>query len=503
MSYIFRDGIMDWETDISTTSIKKSTDWIYSTKAKKIGDPKIIKRTIDKGIGVQPANGNYVEDIYSLPNGFMNKELDFYINKFSDTDIINDYTKIKCEQGIWNNCEALNQIGLSNTFIMNENTDSVNREIETPWLVVGGFNTDIPETATITSIQVRIERSSLSFNDLNLSPLSSYYYIPTADSKMLNDTITTYTRDSIITLHNNYGDEDTLNEYHFENKAEYFKKEIIEVETTGLTFYNGQRDLVMNNISKNLIDFDKPVGIWSKNRETIVYGDSGYDVWGSDEDKLTSLVNGDFCLKLKIKQKIFKGYGYKSFYNFELMKSKTNVPYAYSGAKKLNWGLWTTQGVYGDWLAMIKTKYPYKVISPNESTESHYYYRNSISLFDISMPLTSYVLSRIYTVSVKVFYEERPEGFKTIFNSRNFIDNNNMLLKTNDIYFKNQKCFDGVCYNFINSLEDIYKKSLITGDGYCINNMYNEYNIIDKYSKNVYYSDICYEYNIDITEQYT
>ena len=27
------------------------------------------------------------------------------------------------------------------------------------------------------------------------------------------------------------------------------------------------------------------------------------------------------------------------------------------------------------------------------------------------------------------------------------------------------------------ALDDIYKKSLVTGDGYCINNMYNEYNI--------------------------
>lgn len=507
MSYIFRDGIMDWETDISTTSVKKSTDWIYSTKAKTMGSSKKIKRTIDKGIGVQPANGSYIEDNYSLPNGFNNKELVFFINQYTDTDINSDNYKIECKQGIWNNTEALFDRNIKNTFIMNENIDSVNRETETPWLVVGGFETNIPETATVTSVQVKIERSSFSFNDSYFSPLYpnvfQTFYLPTADSKMLDENITTYTRDSIITLHDKFDEESSIDNLFFENKSQYFKKENIEVETTGFSYNNVSSELVMSNLSKTLSDYDKPFGIWSKQKETVVYGDSGSDTWGTDDDKLTSLVNGDFCVKLKIKQKIFKGYGYKTFYNFDLLKSHSNVSVSGTSPKKLNWGMWTTTGVYGDWLSLIKSEYPYKIINTQNSTESHYYHRNSISMFDISIPLASYVLSRIYSVSVKVFYEERPEGFKTIFNSRSFVDNNNLLLKSNDIYFKNQKCFDGVCYNFINSLDDIYKKSLITGDGYCINNMYNEYNIIDKYSKNVYYSDICYPYNVDITIPHT
>jgi len=66
------------------------------------------------------------------------------------------------------------------------------------------------------------------------------------------------------------------------------------------------------------------------------------------------------------------------------------------------------------------------------------------------------------------------------------------LLKTNDVHFKFQKCLNGVTYSYIKDTNDIYDKSILTGDGHSINNMYNEYNIIDKYLENLHRVDIAF-----------
>ena len=75
------------------------------------------------------------------------------------------------------------------------------------------------------------------------------------------------------------------------------------------------------------------------------------------------------------------------------------------------------------------------------------------------------------------------------------------LLNNYDIYFKYQKCLSSITYSYINDLKDIYKKTFLI-DGYSINNMYNEYNIIDKYLNNYHKIDIAVDYNIDINETY-
>jgi len=76
------------------------------------------------------------------------------------------------------------------------------------------------------------------------------------------------------------------------------------------------------------------------------------------------------------------------------------------------------------------------------------------------------------------------------------------LLPTNDIYFKYQKCINGVCYSYIKDLNNIYDKSILTGDGNSINNMYNEYNIIDKYVENLIRVDIATNEQIDLNLSY-
>ena len=92
-----------------------------------------------------------------------------------------------------------------------------------------------------------------------------------------------------------------------------------------------------------------------------------------------------------------------------------------------------------------------------------------------------------------------------------FLDDREMikedsLLKTHDLHFKFQKCLDGVVYSYIKDTNDIYDKSVLTGDGYSINNMYNKYNIIDKYVKNLHHVDIAIggedNENIDLSIQH-
>jgi len=81
--------------------------------------------------------------------------------------------------------------------------------------------------------------------------------------------------------------------------------------------------------------------------------------------------------------------------------------------------------------------------------------------------------------------------------------NENRFISINDIYFKNQKYLDGVSYTYINNLNDIYKRDLLTGDGYSLLNMYNEYDIVDRVLKNIKIVDVASKANVDITKQWT
>jgi len=85
---------------------------------------------------------------------------------------------------------------------------------------------------------------------------------------------------------------------------------------------------------------------------------------------------------------------------------------------------------------------------------------------------------------------------------RNEQYNDNRFLSINDIYFKNQKYLSGVSYTYINKLEDVYKRDLLTGDGYALYNMYNEYDIVDRVMKNIQIVDVASTSNINITSQW-
>ncbi len=93
-------------------------------------------------------------------------------------------------------------------------------------------------------------------------------------------------------------------------------------------------------------------------------------------------------------------------------------------------------------------------------------------------------------------------GTTWIQQDRNEQYNENRFISINDIYFKNQKYLFGVSYTYINKLDDVYKRDLLTGDGYSLCNMYNEYDIVDRVMKNMQIVDIGATTNVDITKQW-
>lgn len=79
-------------------------------------------------------------------------------------------------------------------------------------------------------------------------------------------------------------------------------------------------------------------------------------------------------------------------------------------------------------------------------------------------------------------------------------DENNVIA-VGDIYFRLNKYLTGVTFTYINSLQNIYKIDLLTGDGYSIYNMYNEYDVIDRVMKNFIIVDVASNDNVDIKKQ--
>ena len=86
--------------------------------------------------------------------------------------------------------------------------------------------------------------------------------------------------------------------------------------------------------------------------------------------------------------------------------------------------------------------------------------------------------------------------------SRTELYDENKVIAVGDIYFRLNKYLTGVTFTYINSLNDIYKKDLLTGDGYSIVNMYNEYDVIDRCMKNIIQVDVAADTHIDLNLQW-
>lgn len=86
---------------------------------------------------------------------------------------------------------------------------------------------------------------------------------------------------------------------------------------------------------------------------------------------------------------------------------------------------------------------------------------------------------------------------------RDELYNENKFIAVGDIYFRLNKYLTGVTFTYITNLNNIYNMNdLLTGDGYSLTNMYNEYDVIDRTMKNLVLADVAADTNIDIDLQW-
>jgi hypothetical protein len=70
-----------------------------------------------------------------------------------------------------------------------------------------------------------------------------------------------------------------------------------------------------------------------------------------------------------------------------------------------------------------------------------------------------------------------------------------------DVYFRIQKCISGVSFTYIDNLDDVYRFGVLTNDDAdSLFNMYNEYEIMNKFIKNYIQVDVASTTNVDLTQ---
>ena len=250
-----------------------------------------------------------------------------------------------------------------------------------------------------------------------------------------DNNITHYTYDKLITL--NLNSSYTNSTQQFNNYSKSYESEFISTDV----IQNGEFIVSPNNY------YISPAkNIWLTNKEISLYGGEN-DLWSNDYNITPDDLNSSgFSIVVGVTQHIFRGY--------------TTFPTFNNIFTKRTW---------------YKTRY--------------------IGNYDVYN--MSYQVSKLYNIAIRVFYKDEEPVYNMIY--REDIFNSGNTLKTYDTYFRFQQCFNGICYSYVNSLDNIYDVSLINGDGKSVNNMYNEYNIIDKYMSNLYNIDIATNEEIDLT----
>ncbi|MCK9416646.1 hypothetical protein M0Q97_08325 [Candidatus Dojkabacteria bacterium] len=222
------------------------------------------------------------------------------------------------------------------------------------------------------------------------------------------------------------------------NLSKPYTSEIIVPSTSDIMDTPDLLDLNGNNVFL-------PKGTWNNDIETALYGDEN-NLWGSNLT-IDDINSSAFTIAISANQKTFRSYD---------IAPKSALITGWYYTKYFN-------SVYGQY--------------------------NS-----------GYHTSKIYDVQVRIHYTIN-ESTYNISNSLDMFTSGNTLL-LDDTYFKFQSCLNGICYSTIKNINDIYNLSLMTGDGKSINNLYNEYNVIDEYFMNIYQIDIASDYNIDLSKPY-
>lgn len=306
-------------------------------------------------------------------------------------------------------------------------------------LIVYNFGLNVPNGSTIENIKVKIVRESVPLHDASSDPNWT-----NVDREFFLKNITTYTHDAFIGLDTTAN---TSISSAITNKSQSYTEEIITLEP-------GVFDEQLNNG----YNVKRPTGVWLPNqKETAIYSDN---TWRSDGTSYWTpelLNDSSFCVKIKANQHIFRSYT-------QAIPINGNSDIFYNDTEKQNW---------------MNNKYSY----PNNYNTNQF----------------GFLLSKIYSVAVKVTYSLSGSSYTMIDENSFPIDK---TLYYDDVYFKYNKCFNGICYSYIKDINDIYNISLLTGDGYSINNLYNEYNIIRKYISNLYHVDIATGVNVDLTSNH-
>ncbi len=418
MAWIWKQQI---EYDNLTTGlsyIKRSTDW---------QSPGSIKQCIDTSLSQIT---NYDEPIGSSR----------YI--YAVPDINGDYEP----DSIWNNLDEVKTVSGSTydyASILSINRNPTTKIFDTPNIVTWDYNFNIPTGATITGIQVKINKSAYGIHDQTYIPGNIYGtgIWDTIDQGYFNTNMTHYTYDKLVTLSDNSGCTST-----FDNYAKPYTKEILN-PIVSLSSPTGRPI--------------PPKGIWEQTETTHIYGGDGFS-WVIPRDLSLhyttpiftwtpeKINNNEFSLIIGATQHVYRGYGVTNHFH----------------------GSASAIAFYND-LYFLYT-----------------YYDDDCR---------GYQVSKIHDVQIKIYYDELTESQSYNLIDRTEIFTSGNTLKIDDSYFKFQRCFNGICYNYVRGLNDIYELSLMSGDGKSTNNMYNEYNIIDEYIPNLYSVDVATSVNVDLT----
>lgn len=119
-------------------------------------------------------------------------------------------------------------------------------------------------------------------------------------------------------------------------------------------------------------------------------------------------------------------------------------------------------------------------------------------MIDIWKQEFDWILNWITTAGGNYTYLGSPMWIQVPRNNLNI----NEIINTHDVMFNWSKVFSGVCFNYINSFDNINQRNIITGDGYSLYNRYNEYDLVDDFLYNYNLVDIVCDTNIDITQTY-
>ena len=452
---------------------------------------------------------------------------------------VNKTPSFKDNKRIWNNTQnILNNDVNNSTFIFSSNMRNTNKITESDILVLGGFNFDIPSGATVTSIKIKLIRNSYSFMDSDIYKLSNNAkntkFLSPGDDYLLRNGITTYTYDSLVTIHDDYNSnilkyKNLTGETISENFESVFVTSVIDCgfnlsnqvfTATTINFNLGDAVYIQTKLYEGygIVSYIKNIypGYQFKitNNNILVSPSAGKiykkanpgeysfnlkvnniktsnNVWSLNDnenfvydfnDELTyDVVSGSsFNVRLSLKQKLFSGYGFEN--NYDTKNGITTV-IKYNPAYWIQSGF-TLNAWSGDYSTDID--YNYTIYGTGDTS--------------ISIPNASYIISKLYNVAVKVYYKLNNTPPILSYYDRSFDVND--TINVNDIYFKNQKCLDGVCYSYLKEFNDIYDKSSFTNDRVSLNHMYTEYNIIDKYMSNVYNVDLSSPYNINLNNSY-